>query len=84
MQHPLFVTTRTSPALHHPHARERRAGQADLQADGEEGRAPGVSAGAVRCVQVPSGKDLTEFYQQVGEAAVREWLEEVTNGGASS
>jgi DNA primase len=41
-------------------------------------------SGAVRCVQVPSGKDLTEFYQQVGEAAVREWLQDVTNGGASS
>ena len=35
--------------------------------------------GAVKCVQVPSGKDLSEFYQQAGENVVKEWLQTVIN-----
>jgi len=38
-------------------------------------------SGAVKCVQVPSGKDLNEFYQQVGENAVKEWLQTMVNQG---
>lgn len=34
-------------------------------------------SGSVRCVQVPSGKDLNEFYQQAGEGVVKEWLQNV-------
>ena len=32
-------------------------------------------SGAVKCVQVPLGKDLNEFYQQAGENGVKEWLQ---------
>jgi len=38
-------------------------------------------SGAVRSVQVPSGKDLNEFYQQAGENAVKEWLQTMVNQG---
>ncbi len=41
-------------------------------------------SGAVKSVQVPSGKDLNEFYQQSGENVVKEWLYYVINGGVSS
>jgi DNA primase len=40
-------------------------------------------SGAVKCVQVPSGKDLSEFYQQTGENTVKEWLQTVINEGLS-
>ncbi len=39
-----------------------------------------VLSGAVMRVQVPSGKDLNEFYQQAGENTVKEWLQNVTAG----
>ncbi|WP_350341672.1 hypothetical protein [Candidatus Flexifilum breve] len=32
-------------------------------------------SGAVKSVQVPSGKDLNEFYQQTGETVVKAWLQ---------
>jgi len=41
-------------------------------------------SGAVKCVQVPSGKDLNDFYQQVGENVVKEWLQKMVNQGVSS
>lgn len=41
-------------------------------------------SGAVKCVQVPSGKDLNEFYQQAGESVVKEWLQTVINEGVHS
>ncbi len=40
-------------------------------------------SGAVRCLQVPSGKDLSDFYQQPGENVVKEWLQTVINEGVS-
>ncbi|MBE2272542.1 MAG: toprim domain-containing protein [Anaerolinea sp.] len=36
-------------------------------------------SGAVRCVQVPSGKDLSEYYQQAGENTVKEWLQRMVD-----
>mgnify|MGYP001366494421 CR=1 FL=1 len=39
---------------------------------------------AVKCVQVPSGKDLSEFYQQAGENTVKEWLQNVISEGGKS
>jgi len=41
-------------------------------------------SGAVKCVQVPSGKDLSEFYQLAGENTVKEWLQTMVNQGVSS
>ena len=41
----------------------------------------GLMLRAVKCVQVPSGKDLNEFYQQAGENAVKEWLQTMVNQG---
>jgi len=38
----------------------------------------------VKCVQVPSGKDLSEFYQLAGENTVKEWLQTMVNQGVSS
>lgn len=33
---------------------------------------------AARCIQVPQGKDVNEFYLLVGHEAVREWVEEIS------
>jgi DNA primase len=41
-------------------------------------------SGEVKCVQVPSGKDLNEFYQQAGENVVKEWLQTMANQGMQS
>ncbi|HRL13604.1 MAG TPA: toprim domain-containing protein [Aggregatilineales bacterium] len=41
-------------------------------------------SGAVKCVQVPNGKDLSEFYEQAGESVVKEWLQNVTREGVQS
>ena len=41
-------------------------------------------SGAVKSVQVPSGKDLNEFYQQTGENTVKEWLQTVIYEGPSA
>jgi DNA primase len=41
-------------------------------------------SGAVKSVQVPNGKDLSEFYQREGENTVKEWLQTVLNGVVSS
>ncbi len=41
-------------------------------------------SGAVKCLQVPSGKDLSEFYQQTGENTVKEWLQTMVNQGVQS
>jgi len=35
-------------------------------------------------VQVPRGKDLSEFYQQTGENTVKEWLQNVISEGVRS
>ena len=39
---------------------------------------------AVKCVQVPLGKDLNEFYQQAGENGVKEWLQTMIYQGGQS
>lgn len=56
---------------------------ADPAGAGAAGQLAALS-GAVKCVQVPSGKDLNEFYQQAGESAVKEWLQTMVNQGVSS
>ena len=41
-------------------------------------------SGAVKGVQVPSGKDLSKFYQSTGESKAKEWLQTVINEGVTS
>lgn len=36
-------------------------------------------SGSVKCVQVPTGKDLNAFHQQVGKNVVKEWLQTMVN-----
>lgn len=57
----------------------------DADAAGADAAAQIVAlSGAVKCVQVPSAKDLNEFYQQAGENTMKEWLQSVINEGVSS
>jgi len=56
---------------------------ADAAGAGAAAQVAAIS-GAVKCVQVPSGKDLSEFYQLAGENVVREWLQTMVNQGVSS
>lgn len=55
---------------------------ADAAGEGAAAQLAALSK-AVKCVQVPNGKDLSEFYQQAGEDTVKEWLQNVINGGVS-
>jgi len=56
---------------------------ADAAGAGAAAQVAAIS-GAVKCVQVPSGKDLSEFYRQAGENVVKEWLQTMVNQGVQS
>lgn len=57
----------------------------DADAAGAEAAAQlATLSGAVKGVQVPSGKDLSKFYQQTGKSKAKEGLQTVINEGVTS